>query len=157
MIYLMAMGDAKISGQKRCNYENLGWLFVVPTFKKPSSLHVKTLSIVFLSSDHRLAQWSAASEQWIQLAWRNWYRSSDLKSSVPIISRQQHRQLPGIQRRQWGQGPICLCFHLCNYIFLSSSNIHFEPVAVNPWVIAPHRRVLHDNVGRGEKSALLPV
>ena len=24
-----------------------------------------------VSSDHRLAQWSAASEQWIQLAWRN--------------------------------------------------------------------------------------
>ena len=29
---------------------------------------------------------------------------------------------------------IILYFHLCNYIFLSSSNIHFEPI---PWVIVP--------------------
>ena len=50
MIYLMAIGDAKIHWQKPRNYENLGWLFIVPTFKKPTYDTVKSSSSVFCSN-----------------------------------------------------------------------------------------------------------
>ena len=97
---------------------------------------------LLMLSDHRLAQWSAASEsralQCTELAWKNWYLGSDLKSSLPIYSRQQHRQTPRIQRRQWGQGPL-FCLFIFAIMFSFPVQIYISNLSPPiPRVIVPH-------------------